>query len=100
MAIMNGVYHQLGNLKILDLYHDILPGLPCVVKMTQKRKSQLKARWFESEKTQSLDWWKGFFEMVKERPFLLGNNNRGWKADFDFLTKQDKFLAILEGKYV
>ncbi|MFO7970170.1 MAG: replication protein [Desulfobacterales bacterium] len=85
--------------EIVNLYHEILPELPRVVKLTDKRKSQIKARWFESEKTQTLDWWKGYFEMIRERPFLMGNNERGWKADIEFLTTQSKFIGILEGKY-
>jgi hypothetical protein len=85
--------------KIIDLYHEILPELPQVSKLTEKRKVQIKARWMESEKTQSLEWWKEFFETVKDRPFLLGKNDRGWTADIDFLTTQSKFIKIIEGKY-
>lgn len=85
--------------ELISLYHEILPELPKVAKLTDKRKAQLKARWYESEKTQSLDWWKDFFETVKDRPFLLGQNDRGWQADIDFLTTQSKFIKIIEGKY-
>jgi hypothetical protein len=85
--------------EIVDLYHEILPDLPRIAKLTDKRKSQIKARWTESKKTQSLEWWKGFFELVKDIPWLMGNNNRGWKADLEFLTRQEKFLKILEGGY-
>ena len=31
--------------------------------------------------------------------FLTGNNDRSWKADFDFIMRSDKATAILEGKY-
>lgn len=31
--------------------------------------------------------------------FLTGNNDRKWKADFDFLMRVDKATAISEGKY-
>lgn len=85
--------------EIINLYHEILPELPKVAKLTDKRKAQIKSRWFESEKTQSLDWWKEYFESVKDTPFLLGNNDRGWMADIDFLTTQSKFIKVIEGKY-
>ena len=85
--------------KIVETYHELLPQLPRVVKLTDKRKSQIKARWLESEKTQSLDWWRGFFEMVRTIPFLMGQNDRGWKADLEFLTRQEPFIKVLEGKY-
>lgn len=85
--------------EIIDLYHKILPELPRVAKLTDKRKKQIKARFFESDKTQSLDWWQGFFENVRTSQFLLGVNNRGWKADIDFLTTESKFIKICEGGY-
>lgn len=31
--------------------------------------------------------------------FLTGNNERKWKADFDFLMRVDKAISVLEGKY-
>ena len=31
--------------------------------------------------------------------FLIGDNDRNWKADFDFITRADKAVSILEGKY-
>ena len=31
--------------------------------------------------------------------FWYGENDRGWKADFDFIIKTDKAIGILEGKY-
>jgi len=85
--------------EIVDLYHEILPELPRVVKISETRKKHLKARWLESEKTQSLEWWRDYFEIIKERPFLMGENDRNWQADFDFLITESKFLAILGGKY-
>jgi hypothetical protein len=34
-----------------------------------------------------------------ESQFLNGANDRGWKADFDWVLKPSSFLNILEGKY-
>ena len=31
--------------------------------------------------------------------FLIGVNDKGWKADFDFLMRTDKAISVLEGKY-
>ena len=84
---------------ILDLYHDILPELPRVKKLTDKRKRQIKARWFESEKTQSVKWWEDFFHLVKSNAWLMGENDRNWKADLEWLTKEEKFLKVIENFY-
>jgi hypothetical protein len=44
-----------------------------------------------------------FVEAVKKASttaFLLGENNRGWKANFDWLIRDDtNYMAVLEGKY-
>ena len=37
--------------------------------------------------------------IANNNDFLMGKNNRCWKADFDFLMRVDKATSILEGKY-
>lgn len=44
------------------------------------------------------EWWSSLFDLVKGRPFLLGENNRGWRATFDFIIK--KADEIMDGAYV
>ena len=39
------------------------------------------------------------FTKAQESDFLTGRNDRGWKADIDFILREDKFISILEGKY-
>ncbi len=95
----NGVPSQ----KIIDLYHTILPEFPRVVKLTKTRQTHLKARWHSKVVTpkgrspDSLEFWKAYFERVRTSEFLMGNNDRGWKADFDFLITESKFISIIEG---
>ena len=36
---------------------------------------------------------------ANQSDFLIGENDRNWKADFDFVTRSDKAMQILEGKY-
>ena len=40
-----------------------------------------------------------YFCRAVRSPFLTGQNERGWRADFDFLMNETKALALLEGKY-
>jgi hypothetical protein len=84
---------------IVHLYHEILPMLPHVIKLSEKRKRQIKSRWFEDDKTQSLEWWKKFFTLIGNSKFLTGENDRGWKPDLEWITKQENFLKICEEKY-
>jgi phage replication O-like protein O len=83
---------------IIDLYNGILgeAGLPRVVKFTDTRRKLIRARWNESPKTCDLDWWDGFFRLVTRNPFWIGNGNRGWRADFDWLLKEGNFVKVIE----
>lgn len=85
--------------EFVSLYHECLPELPRVQLLTEKRKKAIKARWNTSEKTKSLDWWREYFETCRRSPFLMGNNDRNWRADFDFLITESKFAKIVEGGY-
>ena len=85
---------------IVEIYHEVLPELPMVREITEARKRQLNSRWTGNEKCQSLNWWKEFFEYVRESPFLMGNaNGNKWKANLEWLTKEDTFIKIIEGNY-
>lgn len=82
---------------ILDLYHEILTSLPKVVRLTNKRLASMRSRW--EKDLSSLEDWQMYFEDVKTKPFLFGKNDRKWKADFDFLLREDTVARMQEGKY-
>ena len=63
--------------------------------MHEKRKSQIRALCKEYELGQI----ESAFAKVKTIPFLVGENDRGWRADFDYTTKLDKFAKIEEGAW-
>ncbi len=39
------------------------------------------------------------FEMAGKSQFLNGDNDRGWRADFDWLIKPENAIKVLEGRY-
>jgi len=84
--------------EIVGLYHKILPELPSVRtwKSTDKRAKHLAARWKESEQHQSLDFWEWFFLSVRNNPHWLGQNQRGWKANLEWLVNRTNFLKVVE----
>lgn len=88
--------------KIIDLYHELLPDLPRVAKLTPKRKGQIRQRFNEDMK--ALDNWENFFDHVKQSDFLMGrvqpiNGRTVFRADIEWLTNQTNFTKIAEGKY-
>jgi len=88
--------------KIVDLYHEILPTQPEVVKLTTTRKSHIQARWREMP---DMKLFGQFFEKVRDSRFLTGRvspsdpNRKPFKADLSWLMKPENFAKVLEDKY-
>lgn len=69
--------------------------LSSVRSLTETRRRAVKARVAQYGKEAVMT----VFRLVSESPFLLGANDRGWRADFDWIFKQQNFTKILEGTY-
>ncbi|MCK5488235.1 MAG: HNH endonuclease [Desulfobacterales bacterium] len=83
--------------KIKELYNKNCKSLPGLLTMSKQRKAKLKTRWGEHP---NLEWWQALFETVEQIPFCCGDNDRGWKASFDWLVANDtNALKVMEGKY-
>ena len=78
-----------------NLYNDICTNLPHVKMLSEKRKKAIRA--FLKQLT--VDDFKTVCMKANVSGFMTGKNDRGWKADFDFLVRVDKAINILEGKY-
>lgn len=97
--------------EIFDLYHKMLPELPPAPNQTEKRKKNIAQRWKETAKVPSrggfqefpcndLEFWERFFGRVRNSPHLMGENERGWQANLEWITKKENFYKIIEGNYV
>lgn len=69
--------------------------LPLVKKVNATRRRQIQARIKEYDPD---DWSKAMGAIYNSK-FLCGENDRGWKADFDFLLNPNKFVKLVEGSY-
>jgi hypothetical protein len=91
--------------KIIDLYHQILcPPLPKVQRWTESRGKHLKARWVETKESSNIEWWEGYFKLVKKCPWLMGeiepsSGGKRFVADIDWLINPNNMAKVLEGKY-
>lgn len=88
--------------QIVDLYHEMLPELRHVDKITSARRSHIQQRWRDDLPT--LDAWRNYFLDVANTPFLLGrgpprSNGKPWRADLEWLCKEGNFAKVSEGKY-
>jgi len=95
--------------KIVDLYHEHCPALPRVKVINSKRQAAMRARWktfsVDVQGTQrsfnNLETWERYFKFITNNcPFLLGNNDRGWVANFDFCIRETAMVGVFENKYV
>lgn len=82
---------------LVDLFNTKFEGkLSQVTQITDKRKAAIRARIANHGKEAVVK----VFNLVLNSPFLLGENNRNWRADFDWIFKPTNFVKILEGNYL
>ena len=96
--------------QILQTYNEVLGDkLPKAQLLNDKRRRVIAGRWKEMLNSQDpsgkvrftdtasgLAWFAKFFAKVALNPHWLGENDRGWRADLDWILKPDNFLRILE----
>lgn len=88
--------------EIVSLYHEKLPMLPKVEKLTKARIGYIRQRWGEDLPT--LEAWGNFFDDVAGSMFLTGraparDGKPPFRADLEWLTRPGNFAKIAEGKY-
>lgn len=84
---------------VVTAYHEALPMLPQVRKLTEPRRRKLKARWLEDKDRQRIEYWQQFFAYVAKSDFLTGRNNAWTGCDFEWLIESSNHIKIIEGKY-
>ena len=96
--------------QVLQTYNEVLGDkLPKAQLLNDKRKRVIAGRWKEmlnskdpsgkvrfTDTVSGLAWFAKFFAKVALNPHWLGENDRGWRADLDWILKPDNFLRILE----
>lgn len=80
---------------IVELYNSTCSSLPHVQKVTERREKAID----KFIKEFSIEQFEQICTKANSSDFLTGINERGWKADFDFMMRIDKATAILEGRY-
>lgn len=70
-------------------------GLPVPRKVTADRRRKIEARLREHGD----DVWAEACRRMAASAFCRGENDRGWRADLDFLCQPKSFNGLLEGKY-
>jgi hypothetical protein len=91
---INGVETKLA----VDLYNAMADkiGLSRVAKLTDARAKKLKKRLIDCG---GIDGWTAALAKVETLSGLQGKNDRGWKANLDFLCQESSFTKLMEGYY-
>lgn len=88
--------------KIQDLYNRICGHvLPQCLKLSEDRKRNIRKCWnlefngaFPFRKG---EFWEGYFNDCLTNRHWVGENDRSWRADIEFLTREKTVLKVLEG---
>jgi uncharacterized protein YdaU (DUF1376 family) len=93
-----GADRPLSENEVLEAWQDrMVPlGFPAIRKLTPARRRSLKARMREYP---DIDDWQRAFAALERSNFCKGENDRGWRADFDFLLQPKSFTRLIEGSY-
>ncbi|MBQ8865134.1 MAG: hypothetical protein IJ020_03225 [Bacteroidaceae bacterium] len=98
--------------RVQRLWNSCCPGYRKVTKLTSRRPSRcnrkgaisaclkmLMGTTDNATKEDAFTMLKTAFEKVQESGFLKGDNERGWKATFDWVMKVDNLIKVIEGNY-
>jgi hypothetical protein len=82
---------------VVDLYHQLCPAFPKLLKLTNDRKAKIRARMSEIKDLATL---AKIFKKMQGSAFLRGDNSHMWRANFDWIMANDKnWVKVLEGNY-
>lgn len=91
---------------VVDLYNEMTKGKFAGVRaLDQSRiRAIAKANKFKFDDKSpfsdyNLDAYERYFELALSNPFNCGQNDRGWRANFDYLMRPKTMLTILEAHY-
>ena len=87
--------------QIADLYNRVCGDvLPKCVALNDKRRTSIRSLWNMTingvKPFRDLEFWEGYFNDCLTNKHWTGGNDRGWRADIDFLTTQKAALKALE----
>lgn len=91
-----GVGEKKNETPLVEIWNQHRGSLAAVRGASATRLKHAESRWSENPST---EYWAEIVTRIARSPFCQGNNDRGWKADFDFLIRPDTQHKVLEGKY-
>ena len=82
---------------IIDTWNKYIPSAQ--IKVFNQTRKQLITKRFNTFFNDSYEEWEKFLIKIAKINFLWGDNDRGWKADFNWVLNENNYIKIFEGKY-
>ena len=82
--------------EFVDLWNQVCGDLPKVNTLSDSRVRKIRL----CLKQQSIDCWRTVFERMNRTPFLKGEGDRGWRANFDWIINNaENADKVMSGSY-
>ena len=82
--------------ELVEAFCEILPDLPKPEAVTDSLMRKVrKCRCEGGPPEKGILWWRWYFELVKDYPYLMGEVNPEWKASLPWLVKPDNISKVL-----
>ena len=95
----SGKNDEIDYQKIVNLYHELCPSFPRIIKISEARKAKMRIR-FADEMKRDWNLLTSIFRAMESSKFLRGDNRNGWKATFDWIFENSKnWVKVAEGNY-
>lgn len=82
---------------LANIWNQNCGTLARVSALNKQRRAAINARLKENS---SEEYWTGVVKAIAASPFCNGENDRAWRANFDFLIKPGTHLKVSEGAYM
>ena len=84
-------------INIVNRWNEIIPTSH-IKEFNETRKVLFRKR-FKQYFNEDYEEWDKFLKRIANISFLWGDNDRGWKADFNWVLNENNYAKIIEGKY-
>lgn len=82
-----------------DIWNDVCGDILTPVRKVDGQRAKTAAKRLKEDFNNDLEEWRAYCMRIREAPHLIGENNRGWTADFNWVLKPDNLTKITEGNY-
>ncbi len=85
--------------ELVSIWNELRAGaMPLVRKAVKPGTQRYKAAAARLKDEPSLEYWRDIMRRIAQSAFCRGEVKE-WRADFDFFTRQETHIKVLEGKY-